>query len=185
MSYQRLQANRAYLIPDSATFSITSYNPISGINQPSMTVGNIGYVSYMAITQTAGALTSITFSSDIIGWSVAPTAVTITTDSGGGTLATATASLDASTQALKLTITGGGAGYTNASLLTLNLTGGTLLPSVRCQPFGVYFGSGPSVVNVTTAGGDVITGVVAAATQPFPLLLSSITTAVSKAIAYW
>ena len=56
MGYQQLQGNRAYMLPSSATFSITNYNPISGINQPSMTSTNIGYVSYMAITQTAGAL---------------------------------------------------------------------------------------------------------------------------------
>jgi len=184
MSYQQLQGNRAYVLPSSATFSITNYNPVSGINVPSMTVGNIGYVPYMAITQTAGALTSITFSSDIIGWSVAP-AVSITTDSGGGTGATATASLDASTQALKITIGSGGSGYTNASLLTLTLTGGTLLPSVRCQPFRVYAGSTETATTMITAGGDTLSTVVMAA-GTFPVILQSITTgASSKTVAFW
>lgn len=183
MSYQQLQGNRAYLIPDASTFSITSYNPISGINQPSMTVGNIGYVSYMAITQTAGALQTITFSSDIIGWSVAP-AVSITTDSGGGSGATASASLNSSTGALVITVTSGGTLYTNSSLLTLNLTGGTLLPSVRCQPFRVYINAGGIVTTMITSGGDTISGA-NLTTGSIPFSLTSITTGGNKAIAYW
>jgi hypothetical protein len=184
MSYQQLQGNRAYVLPSSATFSITSYNPISGINQPSMTSTNIGYVSYMAITQTAGALQTITFSSDILGFSVAPL-VSITTDSGGGSGATATASLDASTGALKIAVTSGGTSYTNSSLLTLTLTGGTLLPSVRCQPFRVYVGSGEIATTMITAGGDTLSTVVMAA-GTFPVVLQSITTGAStKTVAFW
>jgi len=184
MSYQQLQGNRAYQIPDSATFDIASYNPISGINQPSMTTSKIGYVSYMAITQSAGALLTITFSSDIIGWSVAPTAVTITTDSGGGSGATATASINSSTGALVITVTAGGTLYTNASLLTLNLTGGTLVPSVRCQPFRVYFNATGTITSVTTSGGDVLTSPVFSA-GVCPFSLTSINPATSKAIAFW
>lgn len=183
MGYQQLQGNRAYLIPDASTFSITSYNPISGINQPSMTSTNIGYVSYMAITQTAGALQTITFSSDIIGFSVAPL-VSITTDSGGGSGATATASLNSSTGALVITVTAGGTSYTNASLLTLNLTGGTLLPSVRCQPFKVYINAGGTVTTMVTASGDTISGATLI-TGTIPFNLTSITTGANKAIAFW
>ena len=182
MSYQQLQGNRAYTIPDSATFSIDSYNPISGINQPSMRVGRIGYIDYMRITQLAGALGTIGFTSDIIGWSVAPTGVTITTESGGGSGATATASLNASTGALIITVNTGGSLYTNSSILTLNLTGGTLLPSVRCQPFRFYIGSS-SDISVITAGGDSVN--IVAVPQTYPFIVTSITTGASGAVAFW
>ena len=177
MAYQKLQPERAYVIPGGVNFDLTKDNPFVGIKQ------TLAKTTDFTFTVSGGTIDTITLRtvSYTQDYSNVPT---VTVSGGSGTGATASASFDSNG---KLVITSGatGSGYLAGDNIVITLSGYTVLPHARLQPFTVYTGSCTSLGSAYSGAGDSMGTVPCAANQMLPIQFSALTPATNSVIALW
>lgn len=181
MAYQKLQPERAYVIRSGANFDITKDSPFLFIKQYLVSGVDFDFVV------STGKVSSITMRTTSLQnyYSNTPTSATLGNITGSGTGGTTlTASFDGN-GALVITPPGAGSGYTSGDILSITLSGYTVIPSARVQPFTVYTSSCTSIGSAYSAGGDSMGTVPCAANTMLPFQFSSLTPSSNSVIALW
>lgn len=182
MAYQKLQPERAYLIPQNVNFDIVKDNPFQNIKQV------LNQVTDFTITTSSGAIDTITIVSTkpIYGYMLSKLpVVTIATVTGGGTGETATTALDANGK-LVINSNAVGTGYSGTSVIKITLSDYKIIPSARLQPFTAYTNDATSIDSVYSAAGDSIGTISCTAGVMLPFQFSSLTPSSTKGIiALW
>jgi hypothetical protein len=181
MAYQKLQPERAYLVPAGVNFDITKDNPFLGIKQ------RLYGLSDLRITVTAGVIDSIEFIKPIYEYQFYKKP-TITIGATTGSSASYTLTVNSTTGAYEFTKISGGSGYPALqSNIYVNMTEYTVVLSSRLQPFMIYTNNATTISDAYSANGDSLGEVSCNGAMLFPLQMSSFTSenATKGSIALW
>jgi hypothetical protein len=179
MAYQKLQPERAYVIPGGTNFDISKDNPSLYIKQRLVSGTDFDF------TVATGKISSITMRvTSLQLYYTSTPSLTIGNITGTGTGGTCTASFDAN-GALVITSGGTGSGYTSADSLSITLSAYSIIPSARMQPFIIYTSSCTSLGSSYSAAGDSMGTVPCTSNTILPIQFSSVTPAANSAIALW
>ena len=182
MAYQKLQPERAYVIPSSENFSISLDNPFLNIKQKLKSASDD-----FSFSVSSSNLTGITMLKNIPTYlfSILPSVSLSSTGTGGVTGLTAGTDSNGNLSFTFSTSTGT---WSAADTVTITMSAYTIIPSARLQPFLIYNTNNgvTSLTNVVSAALDTIGALSLGATSLLPIQLSSLSTESSKPIvALW